>query len=324
MRTLVATAALAAFLSADAAAQAWKPSRDLEGLWTNASLTTLERPAPFKALVVPDADALAFESAHPRRPNLPFADDVGQGDVEWWEMGAGLGRIDGQARSSWIVEPADGRLPLTAEALRRVQDRQASVLRDFDGPEARPSPERCLTATSGVSTPPMLNTSYNNHLQIVQTRHHVVLIAEMNHDARIISLVGEPPGPGPSWYGRSTARWEGYTLVVESTGFRPETAWRFPSRLYISPEARVTERFTRISSDEIRYAFSVDDPSTYARPWRGEMPLRRAKGPMFEFACHEGNYSIAGALAGARQAEREAAVTLKANASGQSSLTRKP
>jgi hypothetical protein len=294
-------------LPGPAASEVWKPGRDLEGLWTNASLTTLERPPAFKALVVPDLEAEAFESAHSGRPNLPFADDVGQGDVEWWEMGSGLARIDGQARSSWIVEPENGRLPLNEAGLNRVRDRQAGVLRDYDGPEARPSPERCLTATSGVAAPPMLNTSYNNHLQIVQTRDHVVLVAEMNHDARIIALKGEGAPVGLSWYGHPTARWEGRTLVVESTGFRPETSWRFPSRLYISPAARVTEEFTRISAEEIRYAFTVDDPTTYTRPWRGEVQLRRTKGPMFEFACHEGNYSIAGALAGARQAERDAA-----------------
>ena len=302
---VVAFALCGALWSEAAAAGAGKGGRDLEGLWTSASLTTLERPPALKDLVVPEADAKAFEAAHLRRPTLPFADEVGQGDVEWWDMGGGLARIDGRARSSWIVDPADGRLPLNADALRRAPDRVASILRDFDGPEARPSPERCLTATGGVSAPPMLNTSYNNHLQIVQTRDHVVLIAEMNHDARIVPLGAQAGAPAPSWYGRPAAHWDGDTLVIESTGFRPETSWRFPSRLYISPEARVTERFTRVSADEIRYAFTVDDPATYTRPWRGEMPLRRAAGPMFEFACHEGNYSLGGALGGARQAEAD-------------------
>lgn len=290
-----------------ASAEPQSRERDLEGLWTSASLTSLERPGVFKALVVPDREALAYEASHSGRPNLPFADDVGQGDVEWWEMGGGLARIDGKARSSWIVQPADGRLPLNEAAQLRVRDRQASVLRDFDGPESRPAPERCLTATSGVAAPPMMNTSYNNYLQIVQTPDHVVMIAEMNHDVRIVPLRATTRAPGLSWYGHPVARWEGRTLVIESSGFRAETAWRFPSRLLISPDARVTERFTRVSADEILYAFLVDDPATYTHPWRGELPLRRAKGPMFEFACHEGNYSVAGALGGARRAEREAA-----------------
>jgi hypothetical protein len=153
----------------------------------------------------------------------------------------------------------------------------------------------------------MLNTGYNNHIQIVQTPEHVVMVTEMNHDARIIPLKPEPAPPGASWLGHSVGRWEGDTLVVETTGFHPGSAWRTPSPLYISPAARVTERFTRVSRDEIRYAFSVEDPSTYSRPWRAEMPLRGAAGPMYEFACHEGNYSLSGVLAGGRQKEREAA-----------------
>lgn len=299
---ILATALLAPLV---AQARPPVPPHDLEGLWTASSLTGLERLPAFKTLVVSDAEAKAFEAAHTRRPTLPF-DNVGQDDTEWWELQGGLGRVDGQARSSWIVEPADGRLPLSPEGLAKVARHQAGLLRDFDGPEARPSPERCLTATAGAIAPPMLNTSYNSHLHIVQTPDHVVLTAEMNHDARILPIGPPPPqaaAMGPSWYGRSVARWEGNALVVETTGFRPETSWRFPTRLYVSPGARVTERFTRVSADEIRYAFTVDDPAIYTAPWRGEIPLRRAKGPMFEFACHEGNYAMRGALAGARREE---------------------
>ena len=147
-----------------------------------------------------------------------------------------------------------------------------------------------------------MDTAYNDHLEIVQPAAHVVMIAEMNDDVRILPLGGRPPRTaGLSWYGSAAARWEGDTLVVESTGFKAETAWRFPSRLYVSPGARVTERFTRVGADELRYAFTVDDPATYTKVWSGEMPLRRAKGPMYEYACHEGNYSLAGALGGARR-----------------------
>jgi hypothetical protein len=278
---------------------------DLQGLWTNASLTTLERPAGFAALVIPEAEAKAFEAAHDGIPSV-VGGDVGQGETEWWELGATLARIDGQVRTSWVTDPADGRLPYSPEGRRNLQAGQAMGMSNFDGPEVRPAPERCLAGVGGTNAPPMLNTGYNNHLQIVQTPQHVVIVTEMNHDARIIPLKPEPAPPGASWLGHSVGRWEGDTLVVETTGFHPGSAWRTPSPLYISPAGLVTERFTRVSRDEIRYAFSVEDPTTYSRPWRAEMPLKATPGPMYEFACHEGNYSLSGVLAGGRQKEREA------------------
>jgi hypothetical protein len=302
---------LAALVLAGAAAAADRLPRtpsgapDLQGLWTNASLTTLERPARFTALVIPEAEAKAFEAAHDGVPAV-VGGDVGQGETEWWELGGKLARIEGQARSSWVTEPADGRLPFSPEGRRNLQANQARLMSNFDGPEVRPATERCLVSVGGTNAPPMLNAGYNNHLQIVQTPEHVVIVTEMNHDARIIPLTAGPAAPGASWLGHSVGRWEGDTLVVETTGFQPGSAWRAPGPLYISPDARVTERFTRTSRDEIRYAFSVEDPSTYSRPWRAEMPLRRAPGPMYEFACHEGNYSMAGVLAGGREKEREA------------------
>jgi hypothetical protein len=152
----------------------------------------------------------------------------------------------------------------------------------------------------------MLNTSYNNHLQIVQTPDHVVIVTEMIHDARIVPLRPGAKGGGPSWSGHSAGYWDGDTLVVETTGFHPALGWRTPSSLYMSPAAKVVERFTRTSANEIRYGFTVEDPQTFTRPWRAEMPLRRAEGPMLEYACHEGNYSMEGVLAGGRQKEREA------------------
>jgi hypothetical protein len=257
--------------------------------------------------VIPDDEAKAFEAAHDGVPSV-VGGDVGQGETEWWEMGGMLARIDGQVRTSWVTEPADGRLPYSPEGRQNLQARQAMLMSNFDGPEVRPAPERCLAGVGGTSAPPMLNTGYNNNLQIVQTPEHVVIVTEMNHDARIIPLMGGPASPGRSWLGHSVGRWEGDTLVVETTGFQPGGAWRTPTPLYISPDARVTERFTRTSRDEIRYAFGVEDPKTYSRPWRGEMPLRSTRGPMYEFACHEGNYSMTGVLAGGRQREREAQV----------------
>jgi hypothetical protein len=283
---------------------------DLQGQWTNASLTHLERQRDLPALVITEAQASAYEARQDGAPAIP-GDDVSQGKSEWWEQGGKLGRVAGQVRTSWLIDPADGQLPYNDEGRRNLQRSMAGLLADFDGPEARPAAERCLMGSGGVTGPPMLNTGYNNNYQIVQTADHLVVLAEMVHDARIIPL-RDPrrlPAQIHQWMGNGIGRWDGDTLVVETTNFPRASAWRSPTRLYMSAQARVTERFTRISADEIRYEFTVDDPATFARPWRAEMALRRASAPMYEFACHEGNYSLAGVLAGGRQKDREAAAS---------------
>ncbi len=159
----------------------------------------------------------------------------------------------------------------------------------------------------GTTGAPLLNGPYNNHYQIVQTADHVVIVTEMNHDVRIIPLnAARPAFEARSWSGVSVGRWEGDTLVVETRNFHAGSGWRPPMRVYLSPDARVTERFTRISASEIRYEFAVDDPAIFTRTWRGEMPIRRTAEPIYEFACHEGNYALGGVLAGGREKEREA------------------
>lgn len=298
----LATAMLASAGGSDAAPR--RPP-NLEGLWTNAALTTLERPPAFHDLIVPEAQAKAFEAGHSGKPAV--SKEVGQEDSEWWDLGRALGRIAGQARSSWIVQPADGRLPYSDAGLAALKARQAQLMSNFDGPEVRPATERCLAGLGGASGPPILNAAYNNHIQIVQTPDNVVIVTEMNHDARIVPLTPPPRFAGPTWSGNPTGHWEGDTLVVVTTGFHSGLGWRAPSPLYMSPAAKVTERFTRTSADEILYAFTVEDPATFTQPWRAEMPLRRTAGPMFEFGCHEGNYSMAGVLAGGREKDREAA-----------------
>lgn len=291
----------------------WRPPHhawgapDLEGLWTNASITQLERPPVFKDLVASEAAAKAYETGHTGVPVSVAHDATGQDSSEWWEMGGRMGRIAGQPRTSWIVDPPDGQLPYTAEGRRRLAAARAAVNAAFDGPEARPPPERCLASIGGASSGPLLNSNYNSNLQIVQTPGYVVIALEMNHDARIIPLSPEPAPPGPSWTGHSVGHFEGDTLVVETSGYHPALGWRQPSPLFLSPAARITERFTRTGPDEILYSFAVDDPAIFTRPWRAEMPFRATKGPIFEFACHEGNYAVEGALAGARAAERAAA-----------------
>ena len=278
---------------------------DLQGVWSIASLTVLERPVGLSTLVITEAQAKAFEATQDGTPNIP--DDVtGQKQSEWWDRGATLARLGGQIRSSWLIDPADGRLPYSPAGAKALQAAQAAALSDFDNPEARPTTERCLMGPHGSGGAPLQNTSYSNFYQVVQTADYVVIVAEMNHDVRIIPLnAATSPFEARSWTGVSVGRWEGDTLVVETSRFHEGSGWRAPSRLYLSPNARVTERFTRSSPTEIRYEYAVDDPAVFTRVWRGEMPMTRTAARIFEFACHEGNYSLSGILAGGRQKDRE-------------------
>lgn len=312
MRRMVGLGVASALLAATAGeAQTYRAPRtaagqpDLQGTWTNASLTRLERSPAFATVVVPEAQARAFEQGHPGRP--PNRDDVGQADTEWWDMGGTLARIDGQARASWVVEPVDGLLPLTEAGQRGRASRPSG----FDGPEARAPTERCLGAIGSPAGPPMLNGPYNSNYQIIQTREYVAVVVEMNHDVRIIRLTDMriPPASVRLWMGVSIGRWEGETLVVETTNMHPaEGARGGPAVgfLYTSQEATVVERFTRLGPRELRYEFTARDPQTFSRPWRAEMLFHPSKGPLYEYACHEGNYSMAGILAGARRQEAEA------------------
>ena len=312
-RTRLASLALAfaTLTTAEAVAQIYRAPRtatgqpDLEGIWTNASLTRLERSPAFAAVDVPEAQARAFEQGHSGQP--PIRDDVGQADTEWWELGETLARIDGQARASWVVEPTDGLLPLTEAGIRG----RASLPSGDDGPESRWPTERCLGAIGSPARPPMLNGPYNSNYQIIQTPEHVAIVVEMNHDVRIIRLADKriPPASVRSWMGVSIGRWEGETLVVETTNMHPAEAARGGPAvgfLYTSQAATVVERFTRIGPQEIRYEFTALDPQTFSRPWRAEMVFLPSKGPLYEFACHEGNYSMSGILAGARRQEADA------------------
>ena len=255
----------------------------------------------FRALVVTEAQARDGLAKIP-----PPSDSVGgpESEAPWWDHDLALARIDGQLRTSWIVDPADGRLPLRP-AIRKLIAEYTPTL---DGPEARPISERCISATAG---PPMLNALQNNNYEIVQTADHVVILMENNHEARIIPLRDRTHLPRQirPWMGDSVGWWENGTLVVETTGFNPGQSLRsnLLADLYVSSDGVVTERFTRISADRILYEFSVNDPASYTRPWRAEMPLVAAKGPLFEYACHEGNYSMEGMLAGARRQEKRPA-----------------
>ena len=282
---------------------------DLEGDWTTFSRTPLERPDGVAGLTVSDADAAVLEKKLNQRIIHPADDPFGQGESEWYPD-ARLARVGGQARTSWIVSPADGRVPYRLEARKLFDAGRARQSHGFDNPEDRPPQEQCLIGTRGVSGPPLLTALYPTNIQIAQTANAVAILSEVNHDVRIVRLnAAHVPAAIRPWMGDSIGHWEKQTLIVETTNFNPRDA--FHVQFELSPDTRIVERFTRISATEIFYEFSVEDPTIYTQPWRGEMVFRASKDPIYEVACHEGNYSLAGVLAGARQDEAKAAAALK-------------
>ena len=288
---------------------------DLGGLWTSTSLTELERPARFKTLTVSDAEAAAYEQHRPDEFSNTDIDNVGgrQSESSFWDLGVKLARIDGKARTSWIVEPADGALPYTRDGIAE-RARHAQGVSSPANPESRTPSERCLIAGWAGAGPPMLNSPYANEYQIVQTGDAVAIHMESVHDVRIVRLntATHLPANLRPWMGDSIGRWEGETLVVETTNFNPGDALKLPTSLYVSVDAKVTERFTRTSPTRLLYEFTVDDPGTYSRVWRAQMVFEATKGPIYEYACHEGNYALPGILAGARHEEAQARVSAAA------------
>jgi len=294
---------------------------DLQGLWTNTALTFLQRPPIFKGLIATDkeeamliagfkkmaGDIISPDPVDPKLPAPPVVKEAPQAD--FIEMDLHLARINGQPRSSWIVEPADGKLPFT-EAEKKARAAAAKAPEVFDNPEDRDTQERCLTAIGSPEGPPMMNTGFNGHYQILQTKDYVTIQVEMNHDVRIIRM-GERthlPAAIDPWLGDSVGWWEGDTLVVETTNLNTKGhVFSLGGGFRYSPKTKIVERFTRTAKDQILYEFSVGDPEVFAKPWRAEMLMRTAKGPIYEYACHEGNYSLPNILAGARAQEKMAA-----------------
>jgi hypothetical protein len=296
-----------ALLAAPAAARS---ARDLGGLWTNATLTPLERPAGFDGLTTTEAAAASYEARRPQEFLASGSEGVGARESEWWELAARMTRVRGEIRTSIIVDPPDGKLPYSEAGRRLLAAAAAGVLTRYEGPEARPSPERCLMGGGGSSGVPMFAPNYNSNYRFVQTADHLAILSEMGGSARIIPLTKRPHLPSHirPWMGDSVGRWDGDTLEIETANFNVGETYKIPAPIYISEAARVTERLTRVSAGEILYAFRVDDPKAYTRPWRGEQIFRTSQGPMFENACHEGNYSLPGILSGARQQEAAAGV----------------
>ncbi|MDB5451427.1 MAG: hypothetical protein JWO33_5 [Caulobacteraceae bacterium] len=272
---------------------------DLEGVWSFNSMTRLERPPGVVKLVMSEDEA--------RRtipPGILPNDQVGTSETEAYDaFNLDWARLGGEIRSSWLLEPADGRLPYRPDAAAKVRAPSSN-----DNPEGRSVYERCLYMPQGG--PPMLNAAYNNNLQFLQTRDTVAIQLEANHEVRIVRLTGRhAPAAMTQWFGDSVGWYEGQTLVVETVGFSPGQSDRRSAmtRVYMSPKAKVTERFTRISARQIRYEFTVEDPAVFTQAWRGEIPLTFTTEPTFEYACHEGNYGLANILSGAREEEKRAA-----------------
>lgn len=332
VRSIAAVLVLGAMQTAHAAdaPSTWKAPRteygqpDLQGFWTNATITQLERdPELGDKLVLSSQEAAAIEQGFagilaeegkPSDPNVRTEDlpdecllgfcGVNRGYNGFWiDPGSKLITLNGEKRSSIVVEPKNGRVPaLTPEG----QKRQTYVLAGYmqaDGPERRPLGERCLMSFDSSAGPPMLPLLYNNMYQIVQTRDAVVIHVEMVHDTRVIPLNGQRrPAGVKQWLGESVGRWEGDTLVIETTNFRRDQVFRGAA-----DSLKVTERLTRVSPRQIAYRFTIEDPSTFTQPWAGELAFNATQERMHEYACHEGNYALPGILAGAREEEKAAA-----------------
>jgi hypothetical protein len=286
---------------------------DLTGYWTNDSVTPLERPPELrdKEFFTPD-EAAAYLKQRLDRLNRQAKDDIHYDDALWQ---AETYAKQPNLRTSIVFDPRDGRLPpLTPDAQRRAADRREAARRReaADSAQSRTLAERCISW--GNVGPPMVPPTYNANFQILQTPETVILRHEMMHDTRIIYVDGRPHvGPGVRLLaGDSRAHWEGDTLVVDTTNFTNETNFRGSPQttrqdIFASDALHVVERLTAVDADTIRYRFTVDDPKTWTGPWSGETTFRRWPGPIYEYACHEGNYGLANILRAARVAESKRA-----------------
>ena len=300
---------------------AWTPARtpdgqiDLEGVWDFSTITPLERPGGLgDKQTFTDAEAANFEREENLRQNRDLIDSKKGGgqylpgsvipyNEFWYERGS---KIVGDRRTSLIVDPPDGRIPrLTPEAAKRL-DEQAAVARDeqlgivrADSPESRSLADRCILGFN--AGPPMTPGAYNNHVRISQAPGYVTLVAEMVHEARVIPVDGRPHLPQSirQYNGDSRGRWDGRTLVIDTTNFLRETSFRGSSA-----NLHLTERLTRVDANTLLYEFTVEDPKTWTRPWTAAVPMTKVDSPVYEYACHEGNYALRNILSGARAQEK--------------------
>jgi hypothetical protein len=297
----------------------WEPPRtpwgqpDLQGIWNNVTATPLQRPAEFKdRAFLTKEEAAEFAARAAQREadgeSRPTAQQTpgqrtGYASSIWFETTHSLS----ENRTSLLVDQEDGRLPpLTPEGQKIAQElAQAAKVRPADDPEDRGAYERCISrGLPGAMMPGF----YNHNYQIIQTRDYVVISVEMIHDARIVPLDGRSAArPGLNqWLGNSRGRFEGNTLVVETTGFR-RIDQRNVALFGTSERGRVIERFTPTGPETMDYQITIDDPAIYTRSWTASIPMSRTEGPLYEYACHEGNYGLRGVMAGHRKEEEEKA-----------------
>ena len=321
-RTALALTLAAAF-AAPAAAQ--PAARDFSGTWSNASLTWLERPARFTGPTLSEEEAKHLADADPMKrareldsrpsdPNAgapPVAETLGAAhSAVFMDGGTAFAKVKGQYRTSWIVEPADGRLPLTDLGRKRTAEAAAMRNRmDPDGPEELAPNDRCLIGSRGSGGPGMLNNVYNSNYRFLSTPDAFVVVVEMGFGVRAIPILKDKAAAqaahGPAilhpWMGDSTAWWEGDTLVIETINVHPQQGSFGP--IFLSEKGRVTERLSRASAKELAYEFVVEDPVHYTQTWKAEMTLYDLGDEIYEYACHEGNYALTGILGGARAKE---------------------
>jgi hypothetical protein len=284
---------------------------DLQGYWTNDTYTPLERPAELgDKEFFTAAEAAAFVKSRVDRLLAQARTDIHYDDAIW--QGENYSKEDNQ-RTSLITEPRNGQLPpLTREGQARLAS-QVTTQRaaTSNSAQSRSLAERCITW--GNVGPPMMPPTYNANLQILQTEDVVIFRHEMMHDVRLIYMDGRahPPAAMRWLAGHSTGRWDGRTLVVDTTNFTDRTNFRGSPQntrqdIFATASLHVVERFTPVDGNTLRYQFTVEDPATWTRPWSGEMPIRRFEGPVYEYGCHEGNYGLANILRGARIEEAQA------------------
>ena len=306
--SLAAMLAAALFIPVAAAGQddTWQAPRtadgrpDLQGVWDFRSLTPLERPEDLS-----DQDVFTEEEAAQFTEERLAALDKDQPGPDgriplsggyndfWWDYGR---QLTDDLRTSLVVDPPDGRIPsLTADGRERADMRRTALGRDAHGPEDRGAFERCILGFN--AGPPMNPSAYNNNMQLFQTADHVVILNEMVHDARVIPLDGSDhlPDGVRQWRGDSRGRWEGDTLVIETRNFTGKTSFRGTG-----PGLHLVERFTRVAERTLLYEYTVTDPESFERPWSVAVPMRRNDLPVFEYACHEGNYGMLNLMVSAR------------------------
>ena len=314
-----ASAAKAAPAAKPPAAKAYTPPKtpdgqpDLQGFWTNSTYVPFERPQGVtKEFYTPDEAEAAIKTAAAREAEQTEPGTAA--DVHYDFSQFGLDRSQSKfaysLRTSLVVDPPDGKVPpVNAQGQKRAAERAAArklAGGPYDAVQNMAIGSRCIIM--GGSGPPMMNAGYNANYQIVQSPGYVMILTEMIHDVRVIPLDNraQPPQDVRQWIGLSRGRWEGNTLVVETTNFNGKNAFRGASE-----NMKVTERFTRVADDVIDYKFTIEDPATWDRAWTADAPLARTEGPIFEFACHETNYGIANILAGARAEEKQKAERAK-------------